>query len=149
MRYQIYSMTISGQQHQMLYAIQSIVPKLDLIECEASSYDVLVFYESWLKPETPDESLHIENFSPPFRADRNDRPVGGVIVYFRDTLSSKRRPDLEVRGLEAVWVAIQIQSNKVLVGGFTDHQTVTQTTSTISMKVLIGHIIPIYKTLSS
>ena len=69
--------------------IQSIVPKLDLIECEAASYDVFVFSESWPKPETPDESLHIENFSPPFRADRNDRPGGGVIVYVRDTLSSK------------------------------------------------------------
>ena len=59
--------------------IQSIVSKLDQIEGEAASCDVLVFSESWLKPETSDESncVHIENFSPPFRADRNDRPGGG------------------------------------------------------------------------
>ena len=49
--------------------IQSIAPKLDLIEGEAASYDVLVFSESWLKPEVTNESLHIEKFSPPFRAD--------------------------------------------------------------------------------
>ena len=36
--------------------IQSIAPKLDLIESEAASYDVLVFSESWLKPEVTDES---------------------------------------------------------------------------------------------
>ena len=75
--------------------IQSIASKLDLIEGEAASYDVLVFSESWLKPEITNESLHIENFSPPFRADRGDRPGGGVIVYARDTMSSKRRSDLE------------------------------------------------------
>ena len=98
--------------------IQSIASKLDVIEGEAASYDVLVFSESWLKPEVTNESLHIENFSPPFRADRGDRPGGGVIVYVRDTMSSKRRSDLEVQGLEAVWVEIQVKSKKVLVGGF-------------------------------
>ena len=34
-------------------------------------------------------SICIEHFSPPFRADRLDRPGGGVIVYVRDTLPSK------------------------------------------------------------
>ena len=98
--------------------IQSIVPKLDLIEGEAASYDVLVFSESWLNPNVPDESLHMENFSPPFRTDRTDRTGGGVIVYVRDTISSKRRSDLEIRGLEATWVEIQVRSKKVLIGGF-------------------------------
>ena len=50
--------------------IQSIVPKPDLIEGKAASNDVRVFSESWLKPEIPYESLHIETLSPPFRADR-------------------------------------------------------------------------------
>ena len=98
--------------------IQSIVPKLDLIEGEASAYDVIVFSESWLNPRIPNASICIEHFSPPFRADRLDRPGGGVIVYVRDTLPSKRRTDLEIPGLEAVWVEIQIQSKTVLVGGF-------------------------------
>ena len=98
--------------------IQSIVPKLDLIEGEAASYDVLVFSESWLNPDVPDESLHIEHFSPPFRTDRTDRTGGGVIVYVRDTISSKRRSDLEIRGLEATWIEIQVRSKKVLIGGF-------------------------------
>ena len=82
--------------------IQSIVPKLDLMEGEASAYDVLVFSESWLNPRIPNASICIEHFSPPFRADRLDRPSGGVIVYVRDTLPSKHRTDLEIPGLEAV-----------------------------------------------
>ena len=52
--------------------IQNILPKLDLIKCDA--YDVLVFSESWLKPEAKNDSLGIENFLPPFRTDRCDRP---------------------------------------------------------------------------
>lgn len=98
--------------------IQSIVPKLDLIKCEADAYDVLVFSESWLHPQVKNDSICLENFWPPFRTDRNDRPGGGVIVYVRETFSCKRRTDLEIRGLEAVWVEIQIKCRKILVGGF-------------------------------
>ena len=75
--------------------IQSILPKLDLIECEAEAHDVLVFSESWLKPEVKNDSLGIENFLPPFRTDRCYRPGGGVVVYVRDSFLCKRRTDLE------------------------------------------------------
>ena len=98
--------------------IQSIIPKLDLIKCEVEAYDVIVFSESWLKPEVKNESLSIKNFLPPFRTDRCDRPGGGVIVYVRDTFSCKRRTDLELRGLEAVWIEIRVKSRKMLIGGF-------------------------------
>ena len=67
--------------------IQSIVPKMDIIKSETDSYDVLMFSESWLKPNIYNDSISIENFMPPFRADRSDRPGGEVIVYVRDTLS--------------------------------------------------------------
>ena len=98
--------------------IQSILPKLDLIKCEAEAYDVLVFSESWLKHEVKNDSLGIENFLPPFRTDRCDRPGGGLVVCVRDSFLCKRRTDLELRGLEAVWIEIQVKSRKVLIGGF-------------------------------
>ena len=41
-----------------------------------------------------------------------------MVVYVRDTLICRRRPDFEIRGLEAVWVEIQRKSKKVLIGGF-------------------------------
>ena len=72
--------------------IQSILPTLDLIKCESIAYDVLVFTESWLKPEIKNDDLLIDNFLPPFRVDRCNRPGGGVIIYVRDTLTCKRRP---------------------------------------------------------
>ncbi|MCG8033361.1 MAG: endonuclease/exonuclease/phosphatase family protein, partial [Candidatus Thiodiazotropha taylori] len=98
--------------------VQSIVPKIDSIRSEADSYDVLVFSESWLKPNIHSDNISIEKILPPFRADRSDRPGGGVIVYVRDTLFCKRRIDLEIQGIECVWVELQIKSKRVLIGGF-------------------------------
>ena len=46
----------------------------------------------------------MEKILHPFQTDRCDRPGGGVVVYVRDTLTCRRRPDLEIRGLEAVCV---------------------------------------------
>ena len=97
---------------------QSIVPKLDLIRSEADLYDILIFSESWVKSETQNETLYIENFQPPFRKDRRGRPGGGVIVYVRDTFPCKHSTDLEFDSLEAVWIELSVKSKKILVGGF-------------------------------
>ena len=92
--------------------IQSILPKLDLIKCESLAYDVLVFTESWLKPEIKNDDLLIDNFLSPFRFDRCNRPGGGVIIYVKDTLTCKRRTDLELQNLEAVWIEIVVKTKK-------------------------------------
>ena len=81
-------------------------------------YDILIFSESWVKSETQNEALYIENFQPPFRKDRRGRPGGGVIVYVRDTFPCKHHTDLELDGLEAVWIELSVKSKKILVGGF-------------------------------
>lgn len=98
--------------------IQSILPKLDLIKAEADAYDILVFSESWLKPEVKNDIVSLENFLPPFRTDRCDRAGGGVIVYVRDNFLCKRRTDLELPGLEAVWIEIHVKTRPILIGGF-------------------------------
>ena len=50
-------------------------------------------------------SIHLTNFHPPIRRDRPNDPQGGVAIYVKHILSCKRiRPDLQVNGLEAVWV---------------------------------------------
>ena len=97
--------------------VQSLLPKLGLIRAESELYDIAVFSESWFKPNITDDEITLQNFLPPFRTDRRDRPGGGVVIYARDTLSCKRRKDLEINGLEAVWIEIKIKSKKVLVGG--------------------------------
>ena len=70
--------------------IQSIVPKIDMIRSEANANDVLIFTESWLKPDISDITVHIENFSQRFRNDRRSRLGGGVLAYVRETITCKR-----------------------------------------------------------
>ena len=91
---------------------------MDIIRSEAEAYDVLVFSESWQNQNTNSSDIQIEHFMPPFRSDRQGRLGGGVAVYARNSLSCKRRSDLELPGVESVWVQIQVKSKKVLIGGF-------------------------------
>ena len=49
-------------------------------------------------------------------SDRTDRPGRGVVIYVRDSISCKRRSDLEVRGLETVWVKVNVKSKNILMG---------------------------------
>ena len=106
--------------------VQSLLPKLDLIAAGSEAYDVLIFSESWLNPDTKKDSVYLNNFHPPFRTDRSDRPGGGVAIYVRDSIYCKRRNDLEVQGLDAAWVEIRVTSKGLLVGSFISLQIVMQ-----------------------
>ena len=97
--------------------IQSLLPKLDLIAAESEAYDLIIISESWLKPEIRSDSISLTNFHSPFRRDRCDRPGGGVVIYVRDNIYCKRRSDLELQGLEAVWIELSIKSKKLFKGG--------------------------------
>ena len=110
--------------------IQSLRPKIDLLRAESEAYDIAVFSESWLKPDITDDEVLLDHFLSPFRSDKTGRPGGGVVIYVRDSISCKRRSDLEVLGLEAVWVEVNVKSKNILIGGSTDHLTVMQNTST-------------------
>ncbi len=78
---------------------------------------MLVFTESWLSPDIPSEKVLIPNFSHPFRNDRVGGIGGGVIIYVRNTLTAKERPDILVNNLEAVWIELQCNRRKLLIGG--------------------------------
>ena len=98
--------------------IKSILAKINLIRAKATSYDILILSESWLKPTVNNHVIRIVNVMPPFRTDRNHRPGDRVIVYVRDTLSCKRRVDLEAQGVGGVWLELTIKFKHILVGGF-------------------------------
>ena len=77
-----------------------------------------MFSESWLKPDITDDEVLLDHFLPPFRSDRTDRPGGGVVIYVRGSISCKRRSDLEVLDLEAVWVEVNVKSKNIHIEGF-------------------------------
>ena len=109
---------LSSHLSKMHLNIQSLLPKIDIIKCEEHAYDILVYSESWLKPEIKNDDISLQSFMPPYRTDRLERTGGGVVIYVRDTFLCKRRDDLEIRGLEAVSVEVKVKGKCILVGGF-------------------------------
>ena len=57
--------------------LQNLVQKLDIIRSKADTLDILDFSESWIKPTIADDTIHIENFKPPFKEARVDGIGGG------------------------------------------------------------------------
>ena len=53
----------------------------------------------------------------PFRCDRKNRLGGGVAIYVREGLYSNERTYLEVDELEAIWLELNVNLHKYLVGG--------------------------------
>ena len=82
------------------------------------SYDILTFSETWLDNSIRDDTVSLENFASPIRLDRN-RHGGGVAIYIRNTIPHRRRTDLEINGLEAIWAAVSLSNNII----FTDNRT--------------------------
>ena len=63
------------------FNVQSLKPKLDIINVSLFDFDILCFTESWLNEDIPDSNILLDGYNSPFRCDRPDRLGGGVVVY--------------------------------------------------------------------
>lgn len=112
------SPTNYGELCTMHVNARSLKNKIDLFEAESHQFDIITISESCLSPADSNNSLLIKNFHPPVCLDRANDSHGGVAIYVKDTLCCKPRTDLQVDGLEAVWVETKINQESLLVGSF-------------------------------
>ncbi|CAC5398371.1 unnamed protein product [Mytilus coruscus] len=97
--------------------VQSLLPKLDLIVAEYEDFDILSFTETWLNGNNSSDSVELIHYQKPFRKDRGPiKSGGGVIVYVKENIYSKRRGDLEVPSVEVLWIQLKINNKMVLYG---------------------------------
>jgi hypothetical protein len=54
-----------------------------------NNIDVCIISETWFKSRHSDQSVTMAGYNL-FRLDRNKRRAGGVAIYIRDTVASKR-----------------------------------------------------------
>ena len=101
----------------MHYNVQSLGNKINLIESELCRFDVICISETWLDDRTSDGDIRIDNFKL-FRRDRPGDHHGGICVYIRSNLFSKRRDDLELPNIECICVEVSLTNNKHLIGTF-------------------------------
>ena len=100
------------------YNVQSVRSKIDILSAELSDFDILSFTETWLHPNIKTDDLHIQSFQNPERKDRIEDPHGGVMVYVKDNLNYMRRLDIELPGIECLWIEIILKHKRILFGVF-------------------------------
>ena len=61
----------------------SLLPKLDIITTELSTYDIITISETHLDQTISNHNIFIDCFHPPIHKDRN-RHGGGVAIYITD-----------------------------------------------------------------
>ncbi|MCG8113228.1 MAG: endonuclease/exonuclease/phosphatase family protein, partial [Candidatus Thiodiazotropha taylori] len=88
------------------YNVQSIYTKLELLQAELIEFDILAFSETWLNHSIDTEDLTLQSYQSPERKDRVGDSHGGVIIYVKEGIHYKRRNDLEIQGLEAIWIEV-------------------------------------------
>ena len=94
--------------HMMHLNIHYLYPKLDEIKVILSqqpNIHIICLCETFLNETFSSQELHIENYVL-FRKDRLTHG-GGVAIYVKDNLTCVRRDDLEVEGVESVWLEVQ------------------------------------------
>ena len=72
-----------------------------LIGSELRNFNIICLTETWPSHNTPDDSLKIDEF----KLDRSDRQAdnyGGVCVYIKEKVHSRRRTDLELLNIECI-----------------------------------------------
>jgi len=75
----------------------------------------LPFSETWLNDRTSNDSLSIVGYHSIIRKDRIGARGGGV-AYVDDSLTVKRRNDLEFNDIEMLWVEIKLPKLNLLCG---------------------------------
>ncbi len=98
------------------YNVQSIALKLEVLFAELCDFDILAFSETWLNPSVIPSDLLFDSFQPPERKDRTGDSHGGVILYIKDNIHYKRRSDLEIIGIECIWIELVLLTKHILFG---------------------------------
>ena len=115
------SLDISGLSHHLSfvhYNIQSVLPKIDQLQFELSHFDIIAFSETWLNSSVESDDICFSNYRKPERKDRSNDTYGGVMIYVKNEIYYTRRPDLEINGVESIWIDLNVQNRKILFGLF-------------------------------
>ena len=83
---------------------------------DENAYGIICVSETHIDNTVPDSDIHIPWYNN-YRKDRS-RHGGGVCCYISDHLVAKRRFDLEIDGIELIWIEIRLKYCKMLIGTF-------------------------------
>ena len=99
------------------YNIQSISKKIDLIEAELSNFDIICLTETWLDYRTTDDTLALKGYNL-YRRDLTGDNHGGICVFAKRNIFTRRRNDLELPDVECIGIEVSTRQRKILIGTF-------------------------------
>ena len=91
--------------------------KFDILIPQVRNYDIICLTETHLSTTVSNNRCFVQGFQDMFRSDRPDG-YGGVGVLVSNDLPCKRRTDLELAGMESVWLEISSANGKFLLATF-------------------------------
>ena len=102
-----------------LYIIISKVfkKKIDLIEAELSNFDIICLTETWLDYRTTDDTLALKGYNL-YRHDRTGDNHGGICVFAKSNIFTRRRNDLELPDVECICIEVLTHQRKILISTF-------------------------------
>ena len=91
--------------------------KLLHIKCNlANKFKIITLSETWLSRGDSSNDFLLPGYQQPFRRDRdpNNGTVGygGVLAWVCNSIACKRRLDLEIQGIEAMWLEVRSINKK-------------------------------------
>ena len=98
--------------------INGLRNKIDDISVNLSEYDIICVSETKLNEHFQTTNLLIDSYHNPIRKDRNINNGGGLLIYIKNNIFYRHRPDLESADVENIWVEIRSLKNKYLIGHF-------------------------------
>ena len=97
--------------------IRHLLPKIDelgIALAEENGPDIIGICETFLNPSISSNQVTINGFSHirKDRSDTQDKSGGGLILYFRNSITCKRRPEIEISNIETIWSEISMPNSK-------------------------------------
>ena len=71
---------------------------------------MIALSEPWLSDNVSTDEIMLRNYQRPFRKDTVDNSYGGVIIYVKESISCKRRLDLEIDELDCIWLEMKLKN---------------------------------------
>ena len=100
--------------HQNVCGLLRVLDQVKILLHEVKEIDIFGLSECHFDAKIGDEELRIPGYNL-HRFDRKNGPEGGVAVYVRDHLDFRKRPDLEIKGIECCWIELPIKKSKSLL----------------------------------
>jgi hypothetical protein len=103
--------------HCNIRSIATDLSKLDHIRSSfVPEFNLICLTETWLSDRNPTTNYILNGYQIPFRRDRMDNSgYGGIMVWAADHINIRRRSDLEINEIEALWLEVKVKNTSYLL----------------------------------